>query len=180
MSPQDLQIFLYANWPIAAAVAVTAIMVVYGFSSVLKGYKSITPEAAVVLMNEGAQVIDVRPSEAFKKGHIVDAKNIEFETLTQQLDTLDLSQKYLIYCQAGTTASKACAAMKKKGFENIHHLQLGLNGWQTASLPTVKSGVKDSTKSKAAKRSKKPTKEESPKTKTKAKQSKKAKPVKDD
>ncbi len=138
MNPQDIQIFLTENWPLAAATVFSGMMVVYGFSATLKGYQSVSTEEAVRLINEGVQVFDLRSDEEFASGHLSGAKNIKPEALKESLSTLDKDKTYLLYCKTGTSSSTSCAAMKKAGFTNIKNLQLGLTSWRTANLPLVK------------------------------------------
>ena len=137
MTPQDLQLFFVENWPIAAATVFSGIMTVYGFSSLIKGYKTIDVTAAVRLINDGAKIIDVRADSAYDQGHIAGAKNYALDALKSRFDTMDKDAPYLLYCNSGNSASTACAAMKKAGFTNIHNLQMGLGSWRAENFPLV-------------------------------------------
>jgi rhodanese-related sulfurtransferase len=111
------------------------------------GLVAITPGAAVTLINNDAAVVDLRNTEAFSRGHIVNAKNIPYDEFDAKMDSLDKSMPVVAVCDAGTTSNKAVATMRQSGFESAYGLKGGMNAWSQAGLPVV-TGKKTKSKGK--------------------------------
>jgi len=115
------------------------------------GLVNIEAIEAVKLINNDAVVIDLRSIDAFSKGHIVNARNIPSDELEAKMDNLGAmkSKPIIAVCDAGTSATKAVAALRTAGFESAYGLKGGMAGWGQAGLPVV-TGKK--TKAKKAKK----------------------------
>ena len=106
------------------------------------GVPNITPAEAVTLINRSnALVLDVRDDAEFASGHITDAKHIPVSALESRIGELSKykNKAIVVNCQRGARAAKACDILRKAEFAQVHNLQGGLNAWQDAKLPTVKS-----------------------------------------
>ena len=158
MIPQDLLIFLQANWPLAGSVVLAGFMTFYGFSSHMKGYQALSPEEAVPLINDGAVIIDLRASSEYDAAHIAGAQNHGPEAFKGQFDVLDKEKSYLLYCATGAKAPATASLMKKAGFTSIHALTLGISGWKDANLPVASSKSKKKSISNPKKKTKNKTK----------------------
>jgi len=105
------------------------------------GGDGISANQVIALHNKGALVLDVRSSEEFAQGHIVEARNIALEQLANSVDTL---KKYrekpvIVYCEAGSRSTQAAKLLKAQGFANVFSLQGGLAAWRQDNLPlTIK------------------------------------------
>jgi rhodanese-related sulfurtransferase len=117
-----------------------------------QGITNIDPQEAVKLINADAVVLDLRSSEAFARGHIVNAKNIPSDDLTANQDKYKKykSRPILAVCDAGTTSSRAVDTLRKSGLENIYGLKGGIAAWTQANLPLV-TAKKTKTKTKTKK-----------------------------
>ena len=104
-----------------------------------QGVTNIEPQDAVKLINADAIVLDLRSSEAFARGHIVNAKNIPSDELTANQDKYKKykSRPILAVCDAGVTSSRAVDTLRKSGFENVYGLKGGISAWTQANLPLV-------------------------------------------
>ena len=104
-----------------------------------QGITSIPPQDAVKLINADAVVLDLRSSEAFARGHIVNAKNIPSDELTANEDKYKKykSRPILAVCDAGMTSSRAVNTLRKSGMENVYGLKGGIAAWTEANLPLV-------------------------------------------
>ncbi len=102
----------------------------------------VTPAVAIRLMNnsEDALIVDIRTSAEYKSGHIKGAKNAPLSEFAAALENYaDYKDKdVLIYCNTGTTATRAIKLLKKAGFEKINNLDGGVAAWKEASMPLVK------------------------------------------
>lgn len=106
------------------------------------GVPSVTPAEAVTLINRShALVLDVRNDAEFAGGHIADALHIPLADLESRLAELKKykSKPVLVNCQRGARSAKACEILRKAEFSQLHNLQGGLDAWQQAKLPLVKT-----------------------------------------
>ena len=108
---------------------------------------------AVKLINNDAVVFDIRSTEAFAHGHIVNARNIPNDELDARIDQLDKykSTPIVAVCDAGVTTTGVVNKLRGAGFETVFGLKGGMAGWSQAGLPVV-TGKK--TRSKSAKQKK--------------------------
>ncbi|MCH8099978.1 MAG: rhodanese-like domain-containing protein [Proteobacteria bacterium] len=95
--------------------------------------------AAVQLINNDAVVIDLRSTEAFSRGHIVNARNIPADELDGKLNQLQQfkSRPIIAVCEAGATSAKTVDKLRASGFESVYGLKGGMAGWGQAGLPVV-------------------------------------------
>ena len=106
----------------------------------VKGEKRLSPADAVRLINsEDALVLDVRSAADFKKGHILNARNIALARLADHEKELSKHKDspIICYCTLGSTAPQACEKLSKMGFSKVYSLRGGLNAWEGASLPVT-------------------------------------------
>ena len=85
-------------------------------------------------------ILDVRTSEEFADGHIEKAIKIDFylETFRDELDDLDKSKTYLIYCRSGNRSGRALVMMEELGFQEAYNISDGIIGWEAVGLPLTK------------------------------------------
>jgi len=84
-------------------------------------------------------LLDVRTPAEFAAGHIAGATNIDFESGTFEADIqrLDKSKSYAVYCRSGNRSGQATALMAKDGFKTIFNLDGGLINWQSEGNAVV-------------------------------------------
>lgn len=105
------------------------------------GAKGVSAKEAVQLINHGAAVlVDVRDEKDFNKGHIIGAKNIPIAAIEDKLGVLssDKDKPVIAYCETGSKAAYACAALKKHGYHALFYLKRGIYGWLNENLPVEK------------------------------------------
>jgi len=85
-------------------------------------------------------VIDVRPEEEYRSGHLAGAINIPVSELQQRLTELDADQEIVAYCRGPhcILAFEAVARLRASGFQ-ARRLQDGYPEWKAEGLP-VESG----------------------------------------
>lgn len=81
-------------------------------------------------------VIDVRPSEEYKVGHIPGAVNIPLPDLQKHLDDFDTEMEVVAYCRGPhcVLAFDAVAELRKHGL-NARRLEDGFPEWKQAGMP---------------------------------------------
>jgi rhodanese-related sulfurtransferase len=130
---------------VAAALAVAAVTIEIRHRA--SGTSAVGPNDAVRLINAGAVVFDVRKSEEFAAGHIIDARNVPQADLAKQADSLKKFREkpVIVYCDSGTSASAAVSMLKEHGFTKVASLRGGLNAWRQENLPVVAESAKKKT-----------------------------------
>ena len=83
-------------------------------------------------------ILDVRTPEEFINGHVAGAVNVDFyaSDFEKQLEKLDTTKTYLLYCASGNRSGKAASLMQNKGFKKIINSQAGFNELKQAAVPT--------------------------------------------
>lgn len=137
------EIVAFANaHPILASIVVALLVAVLAYEVRLKGRGliQVSTNMAVQMINRGAMIVDVRPTEAYAGGHIVNAKNIPLADIETKPDTVKKKKDkvLLTVCDTGPLARRAADALRKAGYESAFSLQGGLTAWRTDNLPLVK------------------------------------------
>jgi rhodanese-related sulfurtransferase/DNA-binding transcriptional ArsR family regulator len=81
-------------------------------------------------------VLDVRPEDEFRLGHLPGAMNIPLRELKTRLPKLKRSQEIVAYCRGPycVLSYEAVAALRRLGFK-ARRLEDGLPEWRAAGLP---------------------------------------------
>ncbi len=105
-----------------------------------QSFSGVSPMQAIQLMNKGALVVDVRPTDAFAAGHIGDARNIAAAELPGQAESLKRFREkpVLICCDTGVISGGAARRLSGLGFTQVANLRGGLNAWRKDNLPLIK------------------------------------------
>ncbi|MCR9288857.1 MAG: rhodanese-like domain-containing protein [Bacteroidetes bacterium] len=76
-------------------------------------------------------LIDCRRPDEFNTGYIPNAINLDYlgEEFYNQMEVLDPSTHYFVYCRSSRRSIRTCTLMQNSGFENVFNLDGGLNGW---------------------------------------------------
>lgn len=82
-----------------------------------------------------AILIDVRTPMEYQEGHIKSAKLIDISDndFEKQIESLDKSKAYYVYCRSGGRSSHASQIMIEKGFTKVYNLQGGIIAWKNAN-----------------------------------------------
>ena len=98
-----------------------------------------TLQATRMMNDQGAVVVDVRPSTEFAAGHLPNARNIPNEDLAKRVGELPAGKPVIVVCANGSgRAGKAAAALRAAGRQEVFCLEGGISGWQQAGLPLVR------------------------------------------
>jgi rhodanese-related sulfurtransferase len=83
--------------------------------------------------DENAVILDVRTEGECNEGIIPNAIAIDIykgQGFIYQIDELDKSKNYYVYCRSGGRSEQACNLMYQMGFENTYNLVGGMMQWQ--------------------------------------------------
>ena len=127
--------------------ALIALLIVSGaalflptLSTLISG-KGLSPTEATIWMNRRkAAVLDLRPEDAFKAGHLPGAKHVSSNEIAAKIEKLKLDRKnpLILVCETGVSSRKAITEVQKLGFAEVGALDGGVQAWQAAALPLVK------------------------------------------
>lgn len=94
---------------------------------------------ATKISDSSVVVLDVRTAGEFQEGHIQNAINIDYEVLNfeGEVNKLDKTKTYAVYCRSGRRSGLATEVMAKNGFASIFNLNGGVIDWQAAGKPLV-------------------------------------------
>lgn len=83
--------------------------------------------------DSNAVVLDVRTEEEVEQGYIPNAVNIDIymgQGFLDEVEKLDKSKNYYVYCRSGKRSAQACMLMKQLGFESTYNLLGGFMEWE--------------------------------------------------
>jgi rhodanese-related sulfurtransferase len=78
-------------------------------------------------------ILDVRTSSECSEGIIANSINIDIhkgQEFVDEVDALDKSKNYYVYCRSGGRSEQACNIMKQLGFANAYNLMGGFMQWK--------------------------------------------------
>lgn len=84
-------------------------------------------------------LLDVRTPEEFSEGHIKNAVNIDLANpnFITEIQKLDKTKTYLVFCRTGNRALTASQEMFKIGLKTVYSKQ-GIVDWEQAGFETIK------------------------------------------
>ncbi len=79
-----------------------------------------------------AVILDVRTEEEVEDGFIPNMLNIDIrqgQGFLDEIEKLDKSKNYYVYCRSGARSAQACTLMGQMGFETTYNLVGGFMNW---------------------------------------------------
>lgn len=96
--------------------------------------REVSRDEARKLIDEGAQLIDVRGDHEWEAGRIEGATHLPLDELAQRTDEVDPERPVVVYCRGGSRCEMAADALTAAGFDAAK-LSEGIVGWAEAGLP---------------------------------------------
>ena len=100
-------------------------------------YKNIGAEEFSTLKDLGGHIVlDVRSPGELADGAIPGYKMINMfdPSFRTEIEKLDKSKTYLVYCRSGNRSGQTCAMMAEMGFENLYNLSGGIFAWNSSPV----------------------------------------------
>ncbi len=101
--------------------------------------KEVSREQAQRLIDDGAQLVDVRAEHEWEAGRIAGASHLPLDELAERAGEIDRERPVVVYCRGGNRSSMATAALADAGYE-ASKLTEGIVGWDQAGLPLEPEG----------------------------------------
>jgi rhodanese-related sulfurtransferase len=83
--------------------------------------------------DNNAVILDVRTDDEVEDGKIPNAIHIDIyrgQEFISELEKLDKSKNYYVYCRSGNRSGQACKIMNQLGFANAYNLMGGMLQWE--------------------------------------------------
>lgn len=83
--------------------------------------------------DDNAIILDVRTDAEVANGIIANAIHIDIykgQEFISEIEDLDKSKNYYVYCRSGNRSGQACKIMEQLGFENAYNLEGGILDWE--------------------------------------------------
>jgi rhodanese-related sulfurtransferase len=101
------------------------------------GFDPVSQEELLRRVRRGeVTVLDVRPAEEFRAGHLPRALSVPLEELEARMKDLPKDREVVAYCRGPycVMAVEAVARLRRQGFRAVR-LDLGVLDWQARGLP---------------------------------------------
>ena len=82
--------------------------------------------------DNNAVILDVRTEEEVEEGFRPNMLNIDIrqgQGFLDEIEKLDKSKNYYVYCRSGARSGQACTLMSEMGFETTYNLIGGFMNW---------------------------------------------------
>jgi rhodanese-related sulfurtransferase len=110
------------------------------FVSERETFESVSSAELLERMRRGdVVVLDVRPAEEYRAGHIAGARSVPIHELGRRLGRISKNREIVAYCRGPfcVYADEAVAKLRRRGYR-ARRLDVGLPDWRVAGLPTEK------------------------------------------
>lgn len=138
---RDIVIFMQHHLALSLALIVVLVFLFFiELARLKKNATTLSPAEVTRLINrQNAVVIDVRNSDSFATGHIVDAISIPHQELSDKQQKIEKykDQPLILVCNAGIESARSATQLKERGY-HVYVLGGGIQAWRRAELPLVK------------------------------------------
>ena len=101
--------------------------------------KEVSRDEARKLIDEGAQLVDVRAEHEWEVGRIAGATHVPLPELPQRLGEIDKDRPVVVYCRGGNRSTMATDALAEAGYDAAK-LSEGIVGWSEEDFPLEPEG----------------------------------------
>jgi rhodanese-related sulfurtransferase len=139
----ELITFASSHAMLSAAWGAIVVLIIFTTIKIkMSPIKQISTQDMTFLINrQDGLVVDIRAEKDFKANHIVDAKYLSPEKITDNdFSSLEKhkDKPIIVVCTAGMSAVKVANQLYKDGFTQTSLLKGGMNSWVNAGLPVTK------------------------------------------
>jgi rhodanese-related sulfurtransferase len=129
--------FINNNWMLVSVWG--AFLAAFLWDNNQRSGASISAAQATQMINkQDAAVLDIRDKKEFDTGHLANAINIPYASLTERMSELESSKEHpiVLVCKSGQSVGMAGKTLKQKGFQ-VFRLSGGMLEWTNQNLPVV-------------------------------------------
>lgn len=130
--------FIFNHWELWVSFGILLILLlIYEIKSHHSQTIKVSPQEAVLLINQDALVIDIREHEQFAKGHIIHSIQAKRDDYQSKKMTQHKERAILLVCQRGETAQGIASQWMAAGYSRVSVLSGGIDAWKEAGFPLV-------------------------------------------
>ncbi len=96
--------------------------------------REISRDEAQKLIEDGAQLIDVRAEHEWEMGRIAGAKHLPLAELSERIEEVEKDRPVVLYCRGGNRSTMAADALAEAGYDAAK-MSEGIVGWAEEGLP---------------------------------------------
>ena len=97
----------------------------------MSDFQRITPEQARPLLQQGAQLVDIRDPQSFAAGHMIGAVHLDNHSLPDFIAGADFDKPLVVVCYHGNSSQSAAAYLAHQGFSEVYSLDGGFELWRS-------------------------------------------------
>jgi len=101
--------------------------------------REVSREEAKELIEDGAQLVDVRADHEWEMGRIEGATHLPLAELAERSGEIDKERPVVLYCRGGNRSTMAAQALAAEGYDAMK-MNEGIVGWSEAGLPLEPEG----------------------------------------
>jgi rhodanese-related sulfurtransferase len=101
--------------------------------------REVSRDEARKLIDDGAQLVDVRADHEWEAGRIAGAKHVPLAELAERTGEIEKERLVVLYCRGGNRSTMAAEALAAAGFDAAK-LSEGIVGWGEEGLPLEPEG----------------------------------------
>jgi rhodanese-related sulfurtransferase len=101
--------------------------------------KEVSRDEARKLIEEGAQLVDVRADHEWEMGRIEGATHLPLAELAERSGEIEKERPVVLYCRGGNRSTMAAQALAAEGYDAVK-LSEGVVGWAEEGLPLEPEG----------------------------------------
>lgn len=105
----------------------------------MSNFQRISPLQASQLLEQGAQLVDIRDPQSYASGHIVNAVRLDNDNLPEYVASADKHKPLIVCCYHGNSSQPAAAYLASLGFNQVFSLDGGFDLWR-AEYPGETTG----------------------------------------
>lgn len=96
----------------------------------MSDFKRIDPQTARQLLENNAQLVDIRDPQSFQFGHITGATRLDNDNLADFVANADQQLPLIVCCYHGNSSQGAAAYLASIGFADVYSLDGGFELWR--------------------------------------------------
>jgi rhodanese-related sulfurtransferase len=101
--------------------------------------REVSREEVQKLIEDGAQLVDVRADHEWEMGRIEGATHLPLAELAERVGEIDKDRPVVLYCRGGNRSTMATEVLAAEGYDAAK-LSEGIVGWSEAGLPLEPEG----------------------------------------
>lgn len=96
----------------------------------MNAFKHLNPNDALTLIEEGANIVDIRDAQSYQQSHISNAYHLSNDNLHVFLQQADLNTPLIVCCYHGISSQSAADYLASQGFNEVYSLDGGFEQWR--------------------------------------------------